>query len=155
MISHRGPAGPLPVITLDEGSPVPKYQQIADQVRALVASGALAPGAMIPSVRQLATDLGINTNTVLAAYRDLEAEHIVVLRRGSRAIIHPRLAGASTPGQRDYDRVRALLMRARVEATLSGMTLDELAALARQLFAASSAVADDSSSPQKEGSHAE
>jgi DNA-binding transcriptional regulator YhcF (GntR family) len=155
MQPRHPPASPPPIITLDEGSPVPKYQQIADQVRALVASGALAPGAAIPSVRQLATDLGINTNTVLAAYRGLEAENIVVLRRGSRAIIHPRLASAAIPAPHDYDRIRALLSRVRVEATLAGLTMDQLSALAGEVFGSPGSSLADQPGVLKEGHHAQ
>ena len=104
MFSRANAADP-PIIQLDEGSPTPKYQQIAEQVRALVASRRLAPGAALPSVRQLAADLGININTVLAAYRALEADGVVLLRRGSRAMIHPRSGAGDAPrasGPRAY-----------------------------------------------------
>jgi GntR family transcriptional regulator len=124
-----------PVIQLDEASPAPKYQQIADQVRALVAARRLLPGAALPSVRQLAADLGININTVLAAYRALEADGVVLLRRGSRAIIHPRLARATLPAPADLTRIHALLERVRTDALLAGMTPEQLHALAEQVFA--------------------
>lgn len=123
-----------PVISLDETSPTPKYQQIVDQVRALVAQGALAPGTALPSVRQLAADLGVNINTVLAAYRALEAEGIVLLRRGSRALVHPRLTSVPAPGPRDIEHVRALLERVRTDALLLGLTPDMLRGLAREVF---------------------
>jgi DNA-binding transcriptional regulator YhcF (GntR family) len=123
-----------PVIQLDEASPVPKYQQIVEQVRALVAQGALAPGAPLPSVRQLAGDLGVNINTVLAAYRVLEADGIVLLRRGSRAVIHPRLATAPTPRPSDLAHVRSLLEHVRTDALLLGVTPPMLHRLAEEVF---------------------
>jgi DNA-binding transcriptional regulator YhcF (GntR family) len=125
-----------PIIQLDEASAAPKYQQIADQVRALVASRRLLPGAALPSVRQLASDLGININTVLAAYRALEADGVVLLRRGSRAVIHPRLAKATLPAPADLARISALLERVRTDALLAGLTPQQLHALAEQIFAA-------------------
>jgi GntR family transcriptional regulator len=131
----RSPSAP-PVIALDESSPAPKYQQIVDQVRALVAARVLLPGAQLPSVRQLAADLGVNVNTVLAAYRALEAEGIVLLRRGSRAIIHPRLATAPRPAPADIAHVRSLLERVRTDALLLGLTAEMLRALADEVFAA-------------------
>jgi GntR family transcriptional regulator len=124
-----------PIIQLDEASPAPKYQQIAEQVRALVAARRLLPGAALPSVRQLATDLGININTVLAAYRALEADGVVLLRRGSRAVIHPRLAKATLPAPADIARISALLERVRTDALLAGMTPEQLHALAERIFA--------------------
>src|SRR5579872_7489195 len=124
-----------PVIRLDTTSTIPKYQQIVLQVEAHVAAGRLGPGAPLPSVRQLASDLGINVNTVLAAYRALEAEEIVLLRHGSRATIHPRLAQQPHPGAADYARVRAALERTRTEALLAGVGLEALRVLALDVFA--------------------
>jgi GntR family transcriptional regulator len=141
MFSHSATAADPPVIQLDDASPTPKYQQIAEQVRALVAARRLLPGTALPSVRQLAADLGININTVLAAYRTLEADGVVLLRRGSRAVIHPRLAKATLPAPADLTRIHALLERVRTDALLAGMTPQQLQALAEQVFAADPASA--------------
>ena len=134
-MSEREREGETPVIQLDEGSPQPKYQQIVEQVKAHAAAGRLAPGASLPSVRQLAIDLGINVNTVIAAYRALESEGIVLLRHGSRAVIHPRLARRAEPQADDVARLRLALERARTEALLVGMSLANLRALALEVFA--------------------
>jgi GntR family transcriptional regulator len=125
-----------PVIALDEASPEPKYLQIAEQVRRLAAEGRLRPGDPLPSVRQLAGDLGINVNTVLAAYRALEAEDVVLLRRGSRAVVHPRLARPAAPDAAALGRVRALLERVRTDALLLGLTPAMIRSLAEEIFAA-------------------
>lgn len=134
MFARAQPEPAVPVIQLDEASPAPKYQQIVDQIRALVAQGALAPGAQLPSVRQLAADLGVNINTVLAAYRVLEADGIVLLRRGSRAVVHPRLAHAPAPDASDVNHIRALLERVRTDALLLGLTSPMLHRLADEVF---------------------
>jgi GntR family transcriptional regulator len=131
----RANAAEAPIIQLDEASPTPKYQQIAEQVRALVAARRLPPGTALPSVRQLAADLGININTVLAAYRALEADGVVLLRRGSRAVVHPRLAKATLPAPADLARISALLERVRTDALLAGLTPGQLHALAERIFA--------------------
>jgi DNA-binding transcriptional regulator YhcF (GntR family) len=128
-------AAQAPVIQLDEASASPKYQQIVDQVRALIAAGALRAGAPLPSVRQLASDLGINVNTVLAAYRVLEAEEMVLVRRGARAIIHPRLARPLSPPPDAIGRIRTALDRTRTDALLRGIPLERLRALANEVFA--------------------
>lgn len=57
---------------LDLKSGVPVYRQIIDQIRGALASGALATGDQLPTVRQLAVDLAINPNTVVRAYKELE-----------------------------------------------------------------------------------
>ena len=122
-----------PTITLDLTSSQPIYLQIVEQVRRHVAAGRLPPGAPLPSVRQLGADLGVNVNTILAAYRALEAEGIVLLRRGARATIHPRLA--QRPAQPDdVARIRTALERARTDALLAGLTPPMLRALAAEVF---------------------
>jgi len=127
------------VIKLDEASPLPKYLQIVDQVKALVVADVLRPGAQLPSVRQLATDLGINVNTVLAAYHALDAEDVILLRHGSRAAIHPRLAQPTEPRPGDVARVRAALERTRTDALLLGLSPEALQALVREIFVGPSA----------------
>lgn len=72
-------------IEVDFGSARPVYRQIAEQVRALIARGDLSDGAELPSVRQLAANVGVNLNTVAKAYRILADEGLVDLRHGSRA----------------------------------------------------------------------
>ena len=67
-------------ITIDRERGEAVYVQVAQQLRQLVASGALAIGTAIPSVRQLAQDLGVSLNTVARAYRMLEAEGFLVIR---------------------------------------------------------------------------
>src|SRR5437879_2699649 len=62
--------------------PTPIYEQIATHVVFAVASGALEPGTLIPSVRELAQRLLVNPNTVARAYQELERRGVVVARRG-------------------------------------------------------------------------
>lgn len=61
----------------------PPMDQIHDQIGGLIATGRLAAGERIPSVRQLARDLGVAPGTVAKAYRALESEGFVVSRTGS------------------------------------------------------------------------
>jgi DNA-binding transcriptional regulator YhcF (GntR family) len=60
----------------------PPTAQIRDQIRGLIASGQLAAGERLPSVRQLARDLGVAAGTVAKAYRALEVEGLLVTRTG-------------------------------------------------------------------------
>ncbi len=64
-------------------SGAPIYRQIMDQVKALVASRRLVPGQMLPSIRQLATDLEVNMMTVSKAYARLEAVGVLERQRGT------------------------------------------------------------------------
>lgn len=63
---------------LDTDSSVPPYEQIRLRILDLAASGALAVGSKLPSVRSMAMDLGVAPNTVARAYRELEQAGIVV-----------------------------------------------------------------------------
>jgi GntR family transcriptional regulator len=72
---------------LDPRLPTPLYAQISDRVRVAVASGELAVGDALPSVRVLAAKLRVNPATVVQAYRDLEQEGLVEMRQGAGSFI--------------------------------------------------------------------
>ncbi len=72
---------------LDLHSGVPVYRQIIDQVRGALASGSLATGDQLPTVRQLAVDLEINPNTVVRAYRELELGGLIETHQGTGTFI--------------------------------------------------------------------
>ncbi|HEV2037982.1 MAG TPA: GntR family transcriptional regulator [Candidatus Eremiobacteraceae bacterium] len=65
------------IFTVDPHTGVPIYLQLIEQVKRSVALGVLAPGERLPTVKQLATDLTINPNTVARAYRDLERDGVI------------------------------------------------------------------------------
>jgi GntR family transcriptional regulator len=66
---------------------MPVYRQLIDQVRSGVASGSLAAGDQLPTVRQLAVDLAINPNTVMRAYRELELGGLLETHQGTGTFI--------------------------------------------------------------------
>ena len=72
---------------LDLKSGVPVYRQLIDQVLIAVASGTLAPGDQLPTVRQLAVDLSINPNTVVRAYKELEIRGMLTTQQGTGTFI--------------------------------------------------------------------
>src|ERR1700744_6288535 len=80
-------AAPPFLFRLDRQSGVPVYRQIMDQVRTGMASGALAAGDQLPTVRQLAVDLAINPNTVARAYRELELGGLLETHQGTGSFI--------------------------------------------------------------------
>jgi GntR family transcriptional regulator len=77
---------------IQPNSGVPIYRQIMDQVRAFVASRRLQSGAMLPSIRQLATDLKVNMMTVSKAYAKLEADGVLERVRGTGMRVRQQLA---------------------------------------------------------------
>lgn len=60
------------LIAVDPDLETPPYQQIFEQIRAAIERGSLPPDALLPTVRQLAGDLGVAPNTVARAYADLQ-----------------------------------------------------------------------------------
>jgi len=83
------------VIRIDPDNPVALEEQIAASVRQTVARGDVPPGGDLPSVRQLAGDLGVHWNTVARAYRKLSDEGLLQVRRGRGAIVRPREGAVS------------------------------------------------------------
>jgi GntR family transcriptional regulator len=69
-------------VKVDFSEDTPLYQQVAAEIRRAIAEGEVRPGQRMPLAKDLATVLGVNTNTVLRALRDLREEGMVEFRRG-------------------------------------------------------------------------
>lgn len=82
------------IIELTEGG-APLADQVREQIRGLVTTGQLAAGERLPSVRQLAHDLGIAPRTVAKAYKALQSEGVLETRTGGGT----RVGRAATPTQ--------------------------------------------------------
>src|SRR5438094_9232626 len=89
-----------PLLRIDLASPVPVYRQIADALRALLVGGAFRAGDQLPTVRQVAMDLGVNHNTVAQAYRLLADEGWLALGRGQGATVLARPRPPADPEAR-------------------------------------------------------
>ncbi|MBV9848988.1 MAG: GntR family transcriptional regulator [Armatimonadetes bacterium] len=118
------------LLRLDSESGVPFYQQVVQQVRRLVASGALAPGDRLPTVRELAAELVLNPNTVARAYQDLEREGVVETRRGQGTFACAPSSRLSRAEARQI--VAALLDRALLEARHLGLSPAEVLDLLKE-----------------------
>ena len=70
------------LISLDNSGSIPFYQQIQDQIRDMILTGALEPGELLPSIRQLSSKLLTSVITVKRAYQDLENEGLIMTRPG-------------------------------------------------------------------------
>jgi GntR family transcriptional regulator len=82
-------SAPALAIVVDSNLEEAVYAQIARQLREAVASGGLSVGASLPSVRAMASDLGVNLNTVARAYRMLEEEGFVAIESRSGVRVAP------------------------------------------------------------------
>ena len=74
-------------LSVDPSDAVPLWKQIEENVRRLVASGALKPGAAVPSVRDLARELSINPATVAKGYQRLVDAGILAVKRGEGTFV--------------------------------------------------------------------
>lgn len=90
-------------LNVDPADAVPLWRQIESGVRRLVALGSLGPGKGVPSVRDLAQELGVNPMTVAKAYRHLTDVGVLVVRRGEGTFV-----ADSPPSIGRADRVRGL-----------------------------------------------
>jgi len=110
-------------LRVDAKSSTPIYSQIKEQLRLAVATGVLQPGDQLPTVRELATQLRVNPNTVARAYRELQAEGMVKSRQGSGTFVSEE---ARAVGQREQRRLLAeMLMQAAATAANLGLGSEE------------------------------
>lgn len=122
--------------TIDPDNGLAIYDQIVRQVKFAVASGALAPGQLVPSLRELAGQLALNPNTVARAYRDLQAEGILDMVRGTGLEVSSKAPKACRLEREKLirDRLRSVLGEARqsqlADDELRTMFSEELTALA-------------------------
>lgn len=113
--------------SIDTVNGVPIYEQIVRQIKFAVADGVLVAGQMVPSVRQLSSDLTINPNTIARAYTQLQDEKVLESLRGrGLAVRGDALARCRKARQRLLaDRLRSVLAEAH-QAGLSEAEVREL-----------------------------
>ena len=111
-------------ITIDPTDKRAIYQQVVDEIKALIAQGELPEGSSLPPVRQVAADLGVNLNTVAFAYRCLQREGLISVKHGSGAVVVSKLVSHRTEEQ-----LRAQLRAALTQLVLAGFTKGEITGL--------------------------
>src|SRR6476469_825952 len=115
----------MPPFDVDTRSPTPIYAQLDRAIRASIATGALEPGAQLPTVRQLAVDLAVNANTVARVYAQLEKDGVLETRRGVGTFVQDAPTRETMRGHRERE-LRELIERFVGDAALLGFTLPEL-----------------------------
>ena len=111
---------------LDPRSPTPLYAQIAERLKVAIASGDLAPGAALESVRALAARIRVNPATVVQAYRDLEGEGFVEMRQGSGTYV--KAVSTERRGRQREAQARQLIRQMLAEAARLGVQPAEIRA---------------------------
>jgi GntR family transcriptional regulator len=114
-------------IVVDEDDRRPIYRQVADEIKALIARGELCEGAALPPVRQVAANLGVNLNTIAAAYRELQREGLISVRHGSGAVVASRTFQEKR--EKSDGELRKPLRAALTQLVLAGLPRAEIMAL--------------------------
>jgi DNA-binding transcriptional regulator YhcF (GntR family) len=124
-------------IRIDPSDPAPVYQQIVNALRTLLVARAFSPGDRLPTVRELALDLGVHHNTVAEAYRMLADEGWLELRRRQGATVLDRARPRATTDTRKTfgRRLRALAAEAHAAGLSAAAVADALRDIAEELTA--------------------
>jgi DNA-binding transcriptional regulator YhcF (GntR family) len=114
--------------TIDHDSPVPPFEQLRTQVASMIVTGGLHPGEKLPTVRQLARDLGLAVNTVARAYRELEADELISTQGRRGTFVRSELLDAEADDSRRQAVLEAATRFTRT-ARRHGMSLAEASRL--------------------------
>src|SRR5688500_4646541 len=118
------------LVTLDPRDERPLYLQIVDQVRRALLVGTLRAEDPLPSVRELAGELVVKPRTVSQAYRELEGEGVIYVRRGQGTFVAPTVH----PDRRERRTlVRGVAEHALLEARRNGLGVEELVTMIREV----------------------
>ena len=105
------------LLHIDYTASVPVHKQIEEQLAALIATGVLMPNDWLPSVRQLATEISINPNTVQRAYSALEEKGIIVCVKGKGSFVASDLSAID----KEHERMIASILREGIKkASVAG-----------------------------------
>ncbi|KOV80401.1 GntR family transcriptional regulator [Nocardia sp. NRRL S-836] len=105
--------------------------QLGQQVREALRLGWLQPGDRLPTVRDVVARSGVNANTVLKAYRELELAGLVEARQGSGTFVKASLGSAAPE---DLDPLRVTLAGWVAEARAAGLEDEDIFALLREVL---------------------
>jgi len=117
------------IIRVDDNSPMPAFEQIRRQIVAMAVSGVLPPGKRLPTIRQLAKDLGIAPGTVARAYQELEREGVLETRGRHGSFITEPPSGIQIDA--DLDRAAETLA---IRGHQLGLSVDQLSERLRLAF---------------------
>ena len=120
------------MLRIDPRSSTPIYEQIELGVKELILKGALKYGEKLPSVREMASILTINPNTISKAYGELEREGIIETLRGKGTFITDNYKGKVDEKKMEYisDELKKLIL----EASYGGINKEEFMKLTLQIF---------------------
>ena len=118
------------VISINDASEIPIYQQIRNQIVLGISDGRLAPGEQLPTVRALAEEIGINSMTVSKAYTLLKQEGYIYTDRRGGARVRQEFETNKELSEKSQELLRQIISEAKV----SGMTQTEFFDLCKRIY---------------------
>lgn len=118
------------IIILQDGSDVPVFRQIRNQIVMGISDGRLKPGEKLPTVRALAEEIGINSMTVNKSYQLLKQEGYIMTDRRNGVRVRESFVEASGLSAEAKEQLHQLISEARI----SGMTRDEFVEVVDMYF---------------------
>ncbi len=119
------------MIIIDYRSRTPVFEQIKEQIMNLINTGQLKPDDKLPSIRQLASDLELNVNTVKRAFKELEAEKVTYSVLGKGIFISEK----TTANELVLSNAEAELSRIISSSKSKGMSAERIIALVNEIYA--------------------
>lgn len=119
------------IVSLDPASPMPLFEQLRAQITRLIVSGELPPGAQLPAIRYLATDLGLARGTVAKVYETLARDGLVTAAGRAGTVVTPASQHAPNTGQDD---LRAAAQQMALIARQLGLSPEEAQAALQSAF---------------------
>lgn len=121
------------LLKLDFQSEVPIYAQLKAQIVEGIATGRLASGEALPSVRQMASDLGINLHTVNKTYSLLKQDGFIIVHRQKGVVVNPDTASKATGEYMSTlnERLRPIVS----EALCRGVDIEEFNGICSRIYA--------------------
>ncbi len=119
------------IIVLQDGSEVPVFKQIRNQIVMGISEGKLRPGEKLPTVRALAEEIGINSMTVSKAYQLLKQEGYIITDRRNGVRIKESFPQMSTLSEASEEMLRQVISQARI----SGMSRDAFVEVVDKYYA--------------------
>lgn len=121
-------------ISIDEGSGIPIWLQLRNRLIYLITSGYYAVGDKLPTVREMAVDVGVNYNTVSKVYQDIERDGYIVSKRGKGTFAHDGYLANDDAAENPADSLADAFIQQCRELGMSG---EDILPLVKRRLAAS------------------
>ncbi len=120
------------VIIIDQRSRTPIFEQIKEQILNLINTGELKPDDKLPSIRQLASDLNLNVNTVKRAFQELETERVTYSLAGKGVFVSP----TALENKIVTENAEAELLRILSSSKAKGISFERVIELSKDIYKA-------------------